>query len=118
MRFDVMPARFGWPMPRRARLGLGGIAQELHEQRGHLFGLLLLHPMSGAIEKMKSQHMRAGAIAHFVDRTRSLIDAPIAFSRNVLRGHVDGAARKGLHLSDASGIGASPHAIALQRAGE
>src|SRR5579872_3043384 len=74
--------------------------------------------MSGAIEKMKSEHLRAGAIAHLVDRTRSLIDAPIAFSRDELRRYIDGAARKGLHLSDASGIGAAPHAVTLQRAGE
>src|ERR1700693_5112170 len=102
----------------RVRSWLCVIAQELNEQSVHLFRLLLLHPMSGAIEKMEPDHMRAGTIAHLVDRTRRLIDAPIAFPRDVLRGHVYGAARKGVHLSDASGIGAPPHAIALQRAGE
>src|SRR5579864_5724826 len=78
----------------RVRSGLGEIAQELNEQRAHLFRLLLLHPMSRAVEKMESHHMRAGAIAHLVDRTRRLINTPIAFPRDVLRRHVDGAARK------------------------
>ena len=38
--------------------------------------------------------------------------------RDEHRRHVDGAAREGLHLGDALGIGAAPHAIALKRAGE
>src|SRR5580658_3250699 len=94
------------------------IPQKLDEQRTHLFRLLLLHPMSGAIEKMESGHMRAGAITHPVDRARCLIDAPIAFPRDELSGHVYGPARKGVHLGDTSGIGTPPHSIALQRAGE
>jgi len=103
---------------RRSRSGLCVIAQELNEQSAHQFRLLLLHPMSGAIEKMEADHMRAGAIAHLVDSTRCLIDAPIAFASDVLRGHIYGATRKGVHLGETSGIGAAPHAIALQRAGE
>src|SRR5260370_19554959 len=61
----------------RVRSGLCVIAQELNEQCAHQFRLLLLHPVSGAIEKMETGHTRAGAIAHLVDCTRSLIDAPI-----------------------------------------
>lgn len=68
------------------------IAEELNQQSTDQFRLLLLYPMSGAIEKMKSNHIRAGGIAHPVDRTRRLIDAPIAFSRDELRGHVYRAA--------------------------
>src|SRR4029077_9683009 len=93
-------------------------AQKLNEQGAHHFRSLLLHPMSRAIEEMKSDHVSAGAVAHLVDCARRLIDAPIALPRDKLRGHVYGAARKGVHLSDASGIGATPHAIALQRASE
>src|ERR1700730_12016540 len=74
--------------------------------------------MAGAIEEMESDHIRAGAIAHLIDGTRYLIVAPIAFPRDVLGGHVYDAARKGLHLSDTFGIGAPPHAIALQCAVE
>jgi len=59
------------------------IAQELNEQRAHRFRLLRLHPLSGAIEKVESDHMLAGAIAHLVDRARRLIYTPIAFPRDV-----------------------------------
>jgi hypothetical protein len=34
-----------------------------------LFWLLLVQPVSCAIEKMKSDHMSAGSIAHLVDGT-------------------------------------------------
>src|ERR1700686_5091762 len=102
----------------RVRSGLCVIAQEPNEQRAHQFRLLLLPPMSGATQKMESGHVRAGAIAHFVDRARRLIDAPIALPSDVLSGHVDRATRKGLHLGGTSGIGPPPYAIPLQRAGE
>jgi hypothetical protein len=46
------------------------IAQKLHEHCAHHFGLFPLHPMSGAIDKMESHHMRAGGIAHLVHRAR------------------------------------------------
>jgi hypothetical protein len=39
---------------RRAGSGLRVIAQRLNEQCAHLFRLLSLHPMAGAIEKMES----------------------------------------------------------------
>jgi cyclase len=70
----------------------GSVAQKLKQQRAHKFRLLLLHPVAGAIEKMESDHLRAGALAHPVHRTRRLIDAPIAFPGDELRGHVYGAA--------------------------
>jgi hypothetical protein len=81
----------------------------LNEQCVHQSGLLLLHPMSGAIVKMESDHMCAGTITHLVDSTPRLIDAPIFFARDELRGDVYGAPRKDLHFSEASGIGAPPH---------
>src|SRR5436853_4685906 len=71
--------------------------------------------MSSSIDKMESDHMCARAIAHLVDCTWRLIDAPVASPCDVLRGHVYGAARKCLHLGDASGIRTPPYAIALQR---
>src|SRR6202035_4569226 len=74
--------------------------------------------MSGAIDKVEANHVRAGARAHFVDRARRLIHAPVAFSRDVLRGYVDGAARKRVHLGDASGVGTATHAITLQGTSE
>src|SRR6266436_3957761 len=80
------------------RSGLCVIAQEFNQQLTHLLRLFLLHPMSGAIDKVESHHMCAGSGAHLVDSARRLIDAPIAFPRDVLRGYVDGTARKGVHL--------------------
>src|ERR1051325_2478469 len=69
------------------RSGLRVIAQEFNQQRADLFRLLLLHPVPCAVEKMKPDHMRAGAGAHLVNRSWSLIHAPIAFARDILRGH-------------------------------
>src|SRR3989442_5353024 len=65
----------------RMRSGLCVIAQELDQQRAHQVRLLLLHPVTGAIEKMESDHTRARARPHLVDCTRRLIDTPIAFPR-------------------------------------
>ena len=40
----------------------------MNQQSADLFRLFLLHPMSGAVKKMESDHARAGAGAHPVDR--------------------------------------------------
>src|SRR5205823_2884611 len=82
------------------------------------FWLLLLNPMPGAIEEMESDHMCACGVAHLVDRARRLVDAPVAFACDELRGQVDGTTRESVHLRNASGIRAAPHTVALQRAGE
>src|SRR5262245_27671186 len=74
--------------------------------------------MSSTIDKMESHHLRADVIAHLVDRTRRLVGAPIAFSRDVLGRHIYGPTRKGVHLGNTPGTRAPPYAIALQRAGE
>src|SRR2546427_7427933 len=89
LRIELAPE--GLQSLSRARSGLSiNLAQELNEQCAHHFRLFLLHPMPRAIHKMESDHMCAGAVAHLVDRTRRLIDAPIASPRDVLRGHVYG----------------------------
>src|SRR6266550_3132442 len=79
------------------------IAEELKQQCVHLFWLLLLNPMPGAIEEMESDHMCACGVAHLVDRARRLVDAPVAFACDELRGHVDGTTRESVHLRNASG---------------
>ena len=68
------------------------VAQKLNQQGAHLFGLFLLHPMPSPVEKMESHHLRAGAALHFFDRARRLIHAPIAFTGDILRRHIDRAA--------------------------
>ena len=95
------------------RSGLCVIVQKLNEQGVYQFGLLLLHLMFGAIEKMESDQVCAGIITHLVDGTRRLIDALIFFARDELRGDVYGAPRKGLHFSEATGIGAPSYPIPL-----
>ncbi len=103
-----------------SQLGAGRspVPQKLYEQCAHLFRLLLLHPVPGSIQEMKADHSRAGAVLHFVYGSGSLLDAPVAFACDIHRWDVDGAARECVHLGNALGIAAAPHAIALQGAGE
>src|SRR5437867_2960591 len=54
------------------------VAQELYEQRAHVFRLLLLYPMPRSVHQMEAHHSRARGGPHFVHGSRSLIDAPVA----------------------------------------
>src|SRR5439155_26066245 len=54
------------------------VAQELYEQRAHLFRLLLLHPMPGSVQSMEAHHSCARAVPHLVQGARGLMDAPVA----------------------------------------
>src|SRR6188474_3803860 len=92
--------------------------EEREQQPADLLGLFLLYPVPRAVDPVEPDHVRARRRLHAVDRARRLVDAPIAFPPDELRRDVDAAAREGAHLSLAFGIGAAPHAIALQRAGE
>ncbi len=53
--------------------------QELEDQFADLLGLLLLHPMPGALDQMCAQHAGARHLLHGLECTGSLIDAPVAF---------------------------------------
>jgi len=44
------------------------IAEKLQQQFAHPFRLLLLHPMPGPIDEVKSDHMRARVGPHFAYR--------------------------------------------------
>jgi hypothetical protein len=94
------------------------IAEELDQQAAHLFRLLLLHPMSGAVQQLEADHSRARRGAHAIDHAGRLVGAPITLPPDEHRRHVDAAARERAHLGLALGVGAAPHPIALQRAGE
>ena len=48
-------------------------AQEVEQQPDHRVGLLLLHPMSGAIDQMAADHSRAGGGLHGFEHARPLI---------------------------------------------
>ena len=68
--------------------------KKLEEQSGDGLVLLLLHPVSGAIQKMNGTHLGACLRPHGLDGAGALIRAPITFSRDECRWNVDGAAGK------------------------
>jgi hypothetical protein len=54
--------------------------QKLNKQLGHLFGLLLLQPVTSSVYKVGAAHLRAGGTLHGLERARALKNAPIAFA--------------------------------------
>src|SRR5205823_4255828 len=94
-------------------------AQELHQQLAHGIGLLLLHPMPGAIDEMSAAPLRADAdCLHRLEDAGSLKRTPVALAGDEAGRHVDGATRERAQLGESLGIGAAPHPVALQSAGE
>src|SRR6202166_5250120 len=73
--------------------------QELQQQAPDLAGLLLLHPMTGAIDQVTAEHAGAGSLLHCLIDAGTLISAPVLLSRNETGGHIDGAARPGLQFA-------------------
>src|SRR5579871_869078 len=90
------------------------VRQEAKDQSADGFGLLLLHPMAGAVDQMDALHLRAGLVLHRLQRTRVLIDAPIALAADEARRHVDRAAGEQAQAGDQLGLAAAP--VALQAA--
>src|SRR5258705_11755081 len=72
--------------------------QKRYEQFAHLFGLLLLDPMPGSVEKVEADHLCAGALLHLVHSPRRLVDAPVALAGDIHRWDVDGASRECVHF--------------------
>src|SRR6266581_9631204 len=70
--------------------------KKLEEQSSDGLVLLLLHPVSGAIQKMNASHLGAGLRSHGLDGAGALIGAPIIFPRDERRWNIDGAAGKQL----------------------
>src|SRR5476651_1050027 len=62
---------------------LGLVPQKLFQQVADFLGLLLLHPVSRALDQMKADHLGAGALLHALRRTRELIGALVAFAGDV-----------------------------------
>src|SRR5262245_40329734 len=94
-------------------------SQELDEELAHLLRLFLLRPMPGAIDKMGTAPLRTDGIGlHFLEDAGVLVGSPVALAGDEARRHVDGAARERALLGEGSGIGAAPHAVALQGASE
>src|SRR5260370_1990863 len=71
-----------------------GLLQELQQHVTNLLYLFLLHPMAGAVDQMKADHLRACACLHCFEYAGPLISAPVLFARDEARGHLDGATRK------------------------
>src|ERR1700689_4388109 len=69
--------------------------------------------MSGAIDEMRAPPLRTSRGLHPLKGAWKLIDAPIALARDETGGHIDGAARKRLKLSD---VFAGKASIPLQAA--
>src|SRR5437773_2505448 len=82
--------------------------KKLEEQSGDGLVLLLLHPVSGAIQKMNGTHLGACLRPHGLDGAGALIRAPITFSRDECRWNVDGAAGKQLKLGGVLGVSIYP----------
>src|ERR1700712_2106812 len=57
-----------------------GLLQKLQQQLRDLLGLLLLHPMPGAVEQVAAAHVRAGGFLHALDGAGGLVDAPVLAS--------------------------------------
>src|ERR1700722_18529706 len=106
------------PDPSRRSPALRWMPQKRKQQLGRLFRLLLLHPMAGAIDEMKADHVGAGAVPHALRGTGRLIGAPITFACDIHRRYIDGASGEGVHFGHAFWIGTAPHPVALQRAGK
>src|SRR5262245_32617805 len=87
--------------------------QEVDKQPAHLLGLLLLKPVSGAVDKVRAAHLCAGGALHALECPRILEHAPVALATDEQRWHVDRAARVHLQICRKPG----PHSpITLQAA--
>src|SRR5665213_4259838 len=105
------------PLHLAAALGLWSMPsmlQKLQQQPAYLGGLLLLHPVAGAVDQMAAYHVAAGGRLHRLEHARALIGAPILLARDETGGHIDGAARPYLQFSGECARGAA--AIPLQAA--
>src|SRR5262249_10837886 len=82
----------------RLRRAAACIAQERKQQPAHFAGLFLLHPMSGAIDEVAADHVRAGLGLHRLEHAGALIGAPVLLAGDEGRGNIDGAARPRLQF--------------------
>ena len=79
--------------------------QEIDQQFAQRSGLLLLNPVSRALNQVHAAKLTAGGGFHRLQRARTLIGAPIAFPGDETAGHVHAAAGVCLQLRGAVRIG-------------
>src|SRR3954467_12821007 len=73
--------------------------QEIEQQAAHPGRLLLLHPVTRAVDKVAAEQLRAGPRLHRLEHAGTLIGAPILLARDEAGGDVDGAAGQQLELA-------------------
>src|ERR1700716_845452 len=100
------------PRMNLAGRGCPGLLQKLQQQVTNFLGLLLLHPVAGAIDQMTAEHARARACLHRFKDAGALISAPVLFARDEASGHVDTAAGICFEFGGECALGAT--AIPLQ----
>src|SRR5205807_367723 len=61
--------------------------QKVDQQLAHMFRLLLLHPMPGAVDQVASHHTRACPLLHQLKIAGTLVGSPVAFSGDEYRRH-------------------------------
>src|SRR3984885_6758103 len=94
-------AAFGLtPTQYRASRAVALSIDELQQQTADCLGLLLLNPVSSAIDEMRAPPLRTSRGFHPLKGARNLVHAPIALARDETRRHIDGAARKRFKLTD------------------
>ena len=82
-------------VPRLSRRTLR-ILQELRQKQAYFVRLLLLHPVTGAIDEMTADHVGASLGLHRLKDARALIGAPVLLAGDESGRHVDGATSPGL----------------------
>src|SRR5262245_27823549 len=108
----ILNSRGGWRAGQSS--DVARLAQEREQEAADFAGLLLLHPMAGAIDQMAADHLGAGLRLHRLKHAGALIGAPILFAGDEGGGRIDGAAGPGLQLRGERGRRAA--AIPLQPA--
>ena len=91
---DAFAHLMSWSLSGRGALVGFGSPHELGKEGNDDFWLLLLYPMSRAIEQVASRHPGADGFLHVFDCPRLLVDAPVALAGNEDRRHLDLATRK------------------------
>src|SRR5262245_22478534 len=87
-------------------------ADEVDEKSGDLGGLLLLHPVSRAINEMRAFVFRTKR-RHAFDRSGVLVNAPVTLAAHEHRGHINRSAGERLRVV-VSGTRAIPVQAALE----
>src|SRR6516165_12594658 len=105
------------PCSVRLQAHLSALAQERGQKLTHLFRLLLVSPVTGALHHMHAFELGEAGLADVHGSTDRPIGTPVFSGSDHLRGHVDRAAGERLLLGDTRTESAAPDPIVPQRAG-